>query len=281
MPTKNPFIPDLDTDPEDFSTTIRLGVFPNAVCPQRQICNGKPIYIKVKYCHHYKLDSPSITRSLYNQLQKNYYLDVCYINNSFLYLTPWGACDEEKTFSISATTAGNPVVYGSAGTKLRIMNDNTDAISIHSNCLGMLSERRALGLFNVVAGHKPTDLLFGPECKDLVKFFTEKCKLDNINTLQSWEKTLNMTDCVLNKQYISKEKFAVIHKTLKEMLDYWESDEFVNTYTELDSKKDLSYLDSYKGKTVREIVNEFSNSNSKSGGGSTCKKCGKCGKCKK
>ena len=165
--------PDLDTESDEFSSTIRLGVFPNAVCPQDQICNGKPIYIKVKYCQHYLLDSPSITRSLYNQLQKNYYIDVWYGENSFLYLTPFGACDEEKTFSISATKAGSSVVYGSVGTKLRIINDNTDAISVHSNCLGMISERRALGLFNVVAGHKPTDLLFGPNCKDIVKFFTQ------------------------------------------------------------------------------------------------------------
>jgi hypothetical protein len=84
----------------------------------------------------------------------------------------------------------------------------------------------------------------------------------------------------LNKQYISKEKYAVIHKTLKELLNYWESDEFVKTYTELDAKKDISILDKFKGKTIREIVTMITSSVSTSGG-SNLKKCCKCGKCKK
>jgi len=280
MPIKNPFVPDLDTESDEFSSTIRLGVFPNAVCPQDQICNGKPVYIKVVYCENYLLDAASITRHLYNQLQKNYYIDVVYGKNSFLYLTPFGACDEEKTFSISMTRPGSNVVYGSAGTKLRIMNDNINAKAFPSNCLGFLSERRVLSLLNVIHDHKPCDLVFGPNCVEIVNFFKNKCKLENINSLESWKNTLNITDCVFNEQYISKNKFKVVHKNLNDLLDYWESDEFVETYTELDAKKDISILDKLKGKTVREIVSMITRSDSTSGG-SKLKKCCKCGKCKK
>jgi hypothetical protein len=240
------------TSSKDLSATIRLGVY-NGVGPQKGLCDGQPVDIRVKYSESYTLEYPSISGEIYAFLQKHYYVDVVYGKNGFLYLTPFGDNAGEKNFSISVTSAANPVVFGSAGTKLRLFSEDLDFKTFNACCLGKLPEAKLLTLTKVIPGNKRTDLLFGPNCKGLVKLF-EKAGVEDISDSKCWESELNLNKAVLDKDYVTSCESTLVNGLLEELLEFYESPEFEKKCKKADKNADLSGAKKYEGKSVNCIA---------------------------
>ena len=240
------------TSSKDLSATIRLGVY-NGVGPQEGLCNSQPFDIRPVYSESYTLEYASITGEMYARMQKHYYLDVIYGKNGFLYLTPFGENGDKKDFSISITSAANPVVFGSAGTKLRIMSNNLDFKTFNACCLGKLPEEKLVKLLQVIPGNKSTDLLFGPNCKSLVKLF-KNAGIKDISDSECWESELNMDDAILDKDSVTSCQSTLVNGLLEELLEFYESSEFEKKCKKADKKADLSGLEKYQGKSVSCIA---------------------------
>ena len=240
------------TSKKDLSSTIRLGVY-KGVGPQKGLCDCQPVEIRVKYCESYTLDYPSISGEIYGFLQKHYYVDVVYGKNGFLYLTQFGDNADEKNFSISVTSAANPVVFGSAGTKLRLISEDLDFKTFNACCLGKLPEAKLLTLTKVIPGNKRTDLLFGPNCEGLVNLF-EKAGVEDISDSECWESELNLNKAVLDKDYVTSCESTLVNGLLEELLAFYESPEFEKKCKKADKNADLSGAEKYKGKSISCIV---------------------------
>jgi len=240
------------TSSKDLSATIRLGVY-KGVGAQKGLCDSQPIDIRPKYCESYTRDYPSISPEVYAYLQKHYYLDAIYGKNKFLYLTPFGDNADEKDFSVSVTQAAKPVVFGSAGTKLRILSNDLDFKSFNAGVLGDLSEAKLLTLTKIMPGKKRTDLVFGPNCKGLVKLF-EKAGVEDLSDPECWKSALNLDSAVLDKDYVTKSDNKFVHELLEELLEFYKSSEFEKKCKKADKKADLSVAKKYEGKTVNCIA---------------------------
>lgn len=242
----------------EISGTCRLGIY-NGVGSEKGLWNSKPIDIKTKYSKHYKLEYPSISNTAHRLLQKHYYLDIVDGKNNFVYLTPYGENGDEKDFSVSFTFATNKVHFGSAGKKLRVINDDVNTISFDVECLGTLTERGIHELTKTVPGKKRVDLLFGPNCKSLVKLFKNKVGVEDINDDESWMIACNTTNNVLNKHYIDRCSNRIVHFALRQLLDYYSSSEFKELCEDQDNSKDLSVLDNFEGKSYTKIIKIIKN----------------------
>jgi len=240
------------TSSKDMSATIRLGIY-KGVGPQKGLCDSQPIDIRPKYCESYTLDYPSISPEIYASLQKHYYLYVLYGKNDFLYLTPFGDNADEKDFSVSVTQATKPVVFESTGTKLRLISKDLDFKTFNGCCLGKLSESTLLMLTRVMPDKKRTDLLFGPNCKGLVKLF-KKAGVEDVSDSECWKSALNLDNAVLDQDYVSKSDSALVHGLLKELLEFYESSEFEKKCKKADKKAKLEVAEKYQGKSLCCIV---------------------------
>jgi len=228
--------------------TIRLGVY-NGVGPQEGLCNSQPFDIRPKYCESYKLEYASISREIYALFQKHYYLDVQYGKNGFLYLTPFGENADKKDFSISITSPVNPVVFGSAGTKLRFFSHELDFKTFNAGYLGKLPEEKILTLTKVIPGNKSTDLLFGPNCKGLVKLF-KNAGVEDLSDSECWESELNLDKAVLDKDYVTSYQSAPVNSLLEELLAFYESSKFEKKCKKAEENANLDIPEIYKGKSV-------------------------------
>jgi len=244
-----------ETFSENLTATIRLGVY-NGVGPQTGLSDSKPVEVRPKFCESYKSEYPVISGEIHEFLQKHYYLDVYYGKNEFVYLTSIGDKADEKNFSMSVTVAGKPVVFESAGTKLRILSQDLDFKSFNACFLGKLSEAKLLTLTKLVPGAKRTDLIFGPNCKGIVKLF-KKAGIEDLSDSSCWESVLNLDKAVLDEDYVTADENKVVSKLLGQLLNFYESSEFEKKCQKKDCEGDMELIDRHKGKNVKKVLKKW------------------------
>jgi len=228
---------------KSFSNVILLGVYPN-IGKQPGLCDASPFDVRIKYIENYLLDCPSITPSVYDLLQKHYYLDVVFGKNGFLYVSPIATTSSDKKhFSISITKPGNETSYCNIGGKLRIISDDTNEKSFSTSCLGDLSELRSIACFSLVPGAKRTDIIFGPNCKALVEFLHD-AGVEELNSVASWKNSVGTADSVIDSKLMPKK--SVFQDVATQLVDYYLSNSFINECSKKHKNRDCSSMCKYK-----------------------------------
>ena len=115
--------------------------------------------------------------------------------------------------------------------------------SFSTSCLGDLSELRSIACFSLVPGAKRTDIIFGPNCTNLVEFLHD-AGVDELNSVDSWKNGVGTADSVIDHKLMPKK--SVFQDVATQLTDYYSSESFINECSKKHKNRDCSSMCKYK-----------------------------------